>query len=158
MGGRGVLHSVDYSRDGKNIAAAGEDGRIRIIELKAVAKATKDIQLDSPVRCVRFSPSSNRIAIAMDTWQDPSGGNVAVYDAASLHCLARWQTDAPIGAIHYVNDHILITADWSGRLVGWTWTGLRVTAASPINKAIASAASFSPNSISFHDMTGSSAR
>ncbi|MEM9658874.1 MAG: M56 family metallopeptidase, partial [Planctomycetota bacterium] len=58
------LCSVDFSPHGNSVAAGGEDGRVRIINLSANDGPPTIWQTGSSVRCVRYSPSGEHLAIA----------------------------------------------------------------------------------------------
>jgi hypothetical protein len=138
----GAIYSVAISPAGDRIAVAGEDGVIEVVNL-ANNRRSIVVQLDAPARCVRFSPSGQHLAVAADTWNSSSVGQIAVYDLQTRTPVARWQTDAPVGALQFLPGGQLLVAEWSGRVTEWSWSTIERTGTAQIAKELVSAASFS---------------
>ncbi|MEM9657505.1 MAG: hypothetical protein AAF961_04005, partial [Planctomycetota bacterium] len=66
---------------------------------------------------------------------------------------SHWETDVPVGALHFPHRNALLIADWAGNLVCWSPATQRPIASfAPLKKDAASAASFSPDANDLKDL------
>jgi bla regulator protein BlaR1 len=115
LGAGGVaVNSVDVSAQAERVAAADGQGRIKIIDV--ASQEAVSWTRGAPIRCVRFSPDGSQMAIALGTWRDSSRGGVEILDVASRQVVQRWEATQPLGALGYVSQDGLLTADWAGRV------------------------------------------
>jgi WD40 repeat protein len=139
------IHSIDLSPDSRRIAAADETGTVHVFDL-ADPLADVELSFERSVRCVRFSPNGERMAVALDTWRANTGCRVLIYDMASQQTVQQWDCDSAVGAIEYLSEESIVVADWFGRVERRRLPGGKVEYEARIAKSLVSAESFSVNS------------
>jgi hypothetical protein len=146
LAGSSPIRSLDVSAGANHVAAADDAGRVWQATL-APESPFADVAwtCDAPIRCLRFSPDGRRLAIAHGAWQEETPGGVDVIDLATLQIVQRWSSPAAVGAVRFVSEDGLLTADWAGhvdcyRVSDGRWLGSAVVA-----KELVSAEAFSPH-------------
>jgi beta-lactamase regulating signal transducer with metallopeptidase domain len=139
-----AIRSLDVSAATQRIVIADESDRVILTSLEAPA-ADVVWTGDAPIRCVRFSPDGGQLAIAYGAWQDTTPGKVEVIDLAANQVVQRWTSPAAVGAVRYVSDDGLLTADWAGRVDCYRISDGRWLGATVVRKELASADAFSPH-------------
>jgi WD40 repeat protein len=77
-----VVASLDFSPDGTVLATGSLDETTKFWNTQTWQMQGNPIQCSSTVRCVRYSPSGEILAIATDR-------NIQIYDAGTRHCIAN---------------------------------------------------------------------
>ena len=145
------IHSIVYSPSGQHLLIGGEDGLLVSIELGT--NVTKKLPLSmASIRCVRFSPSGDRVVVTEETtWRDKPTGRVEVLRFADWQRLWSIQCPQAIGVAEFRgNSDDIVTADWDGTLR--VWEGDRQVRSEQHPKEVVSAAAFSANAFSLSEM------
>lgn len=139
------VNSVAYTWDGSQLAVGTADGFVYLID-PADEKPNRKIDNQAPVRCVRFSPDGQLIAIVTETTWQKTPGQVNLYDAVTLDLVSKVERPTAIGVAGFNSGGFLVTAEWNGMVRTSTFEGI-VISKSKKSKDTVSAAAFSPNAI-----------
>jgi len=79
----GKIHSLDFSSDGSMLASGSWDDTTKLWNTNTWQPSGEPISCGADVNCIRYSPSSELLAIATDK-------NILVYNVSKRFCVAKF--------------------------------------------------------------------
>ena len=110
-----AIQSVDIAPQGDRIAFADDAGQLSVVDM-AAATPVLQLELDSPIHCVRFAPDGLRAAVALGSWHETASGRVEIIDLAARRSVQSWPMPRGVGAIRFISPDAVLVADWLGRV------------------------------------------
>jgi beta-lactamase regulating signal transducer with metallopeptidase domain len=139
-----VVRSVAVSPKGNVVAIGGTDGTVALIDMTDGQILTES-RGDLPVNCVRFSPDSRRLAVAVGDWSSTDPGQVAIWDLESGQVAEPLTSKTTPGAVNFASNVELIVGEYNGHISLWNLVKGKVIARATADKSIVDASSFSPD-------------
>jgi beta-lactamase regulating signal transducer with metallopeptidase domain len=146
-----AVQSVAFTHGGKAVVSVSRDGWMKIWSLDFGGElAAKPIQV-RPVNCLCVSPDDRWVAVGAGSWLKSEGGQIAVYDMATLELHDVFPSPQPVGAVAFrADNNTLVSGDWNGQVTFWDVDEHRqIGKTLPIYKDAVAAAHFSPDSRAF---------
>lgn len=140
-----VLRSVSVSPRGDVVAVGGKGGLVSIIDLETGSTVIELPRQTMAVNSVRFSPDANRVAVAIGDWESNDSGRVVLFDVETGKSVRVLDCESAPGAVAFASNSELIVGLWNGRADLWNLESHRMVGSAQADKAIVSAASFSPD-------------
>lgn len=107
----GMVRGVAWSRDGKRLASAGEDGVVRVWAAPFDGKPLAIPAHDRPVYGIAFSPDGTRVATAAGDYKNRKAGEVRVWDTTAGTEVYRLPDAAEsVWAVAFAGGDQLVTA------------------------------------------------
>jgi beta-lactamase regulating signal transducer with metallopeptidase domain len=117
--------SIQISPDGRSVAAGSRDGSLLIWDLVTGDETVRLPRQDSPVSCLRWSKSGDRLAITLGSWSEGEQAELLIW--RPHEGITRQALAEPAGALDWLDkDQALIVAAWNGQ--GHIW---KVSAVEP---------------------------
>lgn len=137
--------SIAIDPSGRFAASGAKDGTVIIWSLESAAPIGSWIEPERPISCVRFSPDGEFLAVAGGEWRRPNSHRVTLLDTDVWEPRHVLNAASTIAAVEFEENGRLLTADWSGKILSWEPATDRVVRVGNVDKAIVSAATFTPN-------------
>ncbi|MBW3540908.1 MAG: hypothetical protein KY476_11610 [Planctomycetes bacterium] len=139
-----AVTSVAVAPDGRTIASGSRDGAVMLWDAGG-GRILNTWTTDRPVACVRFSHEGERLAIVEGHWNNTEQSYRTVVlsmAGGELSPVSAFETLAAV--VEFLPDGTLLTADWSGRVVGYHRAQAGVLYGR-VDKLAVDAARFSPD-------------
>jgi len=146
------IRSVCFSPIGKQLAIAGDDGLLAILDVDSGAIVRLNVGV-SRISSVRFSSDGRQVVIAKDTsLQLDKSGAVEVWDVKAQTRTNLLACPVPVGVAEFSAERAggIVTAEWDGTVRVWK-DGVQVLGQN-FPKDVVSAAAFSTNAISLSEL------
>jgi WD40 repeat protein len=145
-GSPAAITSVHMSSDGIRVAAGAADGSVLVWEAESGDVLAQLPPQAAPVSCLRWDPSSDRLAIALGGFtSETSAAGLLIWSPVNGVVLAENPLAEPAGALDWVDDGTLMLASWSGAARLWSIAAGAPIAEYQVDKNQVSAASWSPD-------------
>lgn len=144
-GSEAAITSVAFGPDSARVAAGTADGSVLIWTVGEEDVAARLPRQDSPVSCLRWSKSGDRLAIALSDWSNRDWSSLVVWRPDETTVAQELSLDHSLGALEWLDEEAILAADWSGAA-----RVLKLASDKPaerfwIGKETVSAAAFSPD-------------
>lgn len=149
-GSDAAITSVAFSRDGSFVAAGNADGQVLVWDVTPSDDRTRYSryeleQHEAAIACVRWSESGDRLAISLAAWNDAAQPELLVWNPAADEVTQRFSLDRPAGALDWLGDDSILTANWDGMASIWQLATGEVSSRMELDKNSLSAAAWSPD-------------
>ncbi len=139
------IRSIAVSPQGDTIAAGGVDGTLLIADLQTGTLRTTPLHYGQSVNCVRFSPDSDQLAVAVGDWMSTGRGQVVLLNVVSGRTITTLACATSPGALTFASNEELIVGHWDGRTSLWNLVNRQIVGSALADKDVVSAAAFSPD-------------
>jgi hypothetical protein len=123
-GAPAAICSVAYSPDGSRVAAGTADGSVIAWDVAtkemSILVDSRSVPASLPVSCLRWSPTGDRLAVALGDFSDEERATLLICAANDGRILAQYALAKPAAALVWqAGGEALLIADWSGAAGVW---------------------------------------
>lgn len=108
------ITSVAFSPDTARVAAGAIDGSVLVWSVSEQDIIARLPRQQSPVSCLRWSTSGDRLAIARSDWSNRDFSSLVVWRPIETGDTKEFPLDHSLGALDWLGEEELVVADWSG--------------------------------------------
>jgi WD40 repeat protein len=139
----------------RELISAGNDGRLMRWGIADGKEQSPAASPHTPANCLAISPDGRWLAIGTGSWMKEEGGQIVIWELASMELIAEFSCSEPVGVLMFRPDsQTLAAGDFHGRVTFWDVPARkRLGTTLPRYKDAIAAAQFSRNTEAFAKVT-----